>query len=799
MHLLFQHLLLSVPVVFRRSRLALFLMLLAAFVALAATAPDRYILQLSGEPAAAAAVRAGQRAQSADPQFRARTDALLQQHARLRPLLEAQGAEVLGETTAISNCMFVRIPADRAASLANLPGVLRVAPVRLFQRTLDHALPLSKVPDAWNQIGGPGNAGAGIKVGIIDTGVDPQHPAFNDPSLVAPPGFPKTNRAADVPFTSNKVIVARSYAINSDGSAAPAIDTDGHGTSNAMISAGAAVTGPLGPLSGIAPKAFLGSYKVFPDDPNANASEDWIIRALNDAVSDGMDVINLSLGTVLAGRPGNDLLAATAEAATQAGKIVTISAGNSGSDPNTIGSPGVAPDAITVGSTWNDRDFAGSLQIAGGNTLAAYPGSGPNSSTPVSGTLVDISQFDPSGLACSVLPAGSLRGAIALILRGTCFFETKIDNAQLAGAAAVIVYTDAARPDPITMSVGAATLPAAMLDYQDGAALKQMLAGGPLQGALDFSVRAVAVDANRLSDFSSRGPSSDSGIKPDMVSVGEPVYKATVNGGFNIESGTSFAAPMVAGAAALIEAARPGLTAAQYRSLLINSAVPVVRALGDTLTIQQSGAGFLNVLNALNSNITVSPTSLSFGAATGSVDQTIQLNITNTGSAADTFSINVQPVGGGPAPAVSDNTLQLNPGQSQTVSVHLSAGALDPGAYQGFLQVQGTQNSVVAAVPYWYGVPSNAAAQVTVLDAPTNAPPLSRQTLVVRPTDLQGLPVTDTPSVTVIAGGGSVSLVQSVDDQVPGAFAIVVRVARGTNVYHVASGGASADIVIQSP
>src|SRR5579864_2465063 len=341
--------------------------------AFAATVPDRFFVQLDGEPAATQAVRLGHRAHSADPEFRARVSALKQQHLQMRSALESNGAQVIGETTAVTNLMIVRIAPERVAAIASLPGVVRVHAVRIFYRTLDHALPLEKVPDAWNQIGGQANAGLGIKIGLIDTGMDSRHPALNDASLTPPSGFPIAGRASDGAYTNNKIIVARSYAINSDGTNAPALDTDGHGTGTSTIVAGASVAGPYGQISGVAPKAFLGNYKVFPDDATAGAQEDWIISAIDDAVADGMDIINLSLGSLLASRPADDLMAQAVENATAAGEIVTISAGNGGSDPNTIGSPATAPDAISVGSSLNDRQFAATLQPATGPAVILYP------------------------------------------------------------------------------------------------------------------------------------------------------------------------------------------------------------------------------------------------------------------------------------------------------------------------------------------------------------------------------------------------------------------------------------------
>jgi subtilisin family serine protease len=118
--------------------------------------------------------------------------------------------------------------------------------VQRYRHTLDHALPLEKVPDAWNQIGGVGNAGVGIRVAVLDTGIDPQHPGFSDASLVPPDGFPKSDNASDAMFATNKIIVTRSYGQSVvDGTIVPALPTDGHGTGVSMIVAGANVAGPL--------------------------------------------------------------------------------------------------------------------------------------------------------------------------------------------------------------------------------------------------------------------------------------------------------------------------------------------------------------------------------------------------------------------------------------------------------------------------------------------------------------------------------------------------------------------------
>ncbi|MGI8741308.1 MAG: S8 family serine peptidase [Bryobacteraceae bacterium] len=673
----------------------------------------------------------------------------------------------------------------------------------MFQRSLDHALPIHQVPAAWNLIGGSGNAGLGSKIGIIDTGIDSSHPSFQDRSLAVPQGFPLVTNTSDLAYTNNKIIVARSYT--DSGSAPAAKDIEGHGTRVAMVAAGLTSTGPYGPITGVAPKAFLGSYKVFPD-PSSGAPTDLIIKAIDDAVADGMDVLNLSLGLLAGVEPlDKDIVVQTVERAFAAGKIVTIAAGNDGPDPITIGTPGTAPHAISVGNMWNDRIFAGSVQIGNAAPALAIPGNGPAPGSPVTAPIVDVAQFDPTGLACQPLPSASLSGATALILRGVCNFDVKINNAQQAGASAALIYTDQARPDPINMDVAGATLPAAMVGYQTGTDIKQQLVSGTVTATLVFTVGPVAVASNRLSGRTSVGPNIDYGIKPDLVAVGTSIYTAkpfandgSASDGYVVESGTSFSSPMVAGAAALLKAARPGLTAAQYRSLLINSASALNS--DNPVGVQQAGAGVLNMLDALQNTATAVPSSLSFGIGSGTVDQTKTLTITNAGSTSDTFSITPLPLGAGPAPVVSSNTVQLAPGQSQDLAVQFTNSGLQPGAYQGYVQIQGTQSQFMARVPYWYGRGSEIPAHLTILNAPTHGATRSQQLIVFRITDSEGVPVTQTPSVTITDGGGTVLDTQSVDDQLPGAGGTLVRLGRtSSNTIHIELSGISKDVTITSP
>jgi subtilisin family serine protease len=568
-----------------------------------------------------------------------------------------------------------------------------------------------------------------------------------------------------------------------------------------MIAAGATNTGPRGTITGVAPKAWLGSYKVFPDS-DTGAPTSLILRALDDAVADGMDVINLSLGSVLAGRPAEDILVRAVERASDAGAIVVVAAGNTGPDPATISSPATSRSAIAVGNSMNDRVFAASAQAQGGPAFLAVPGSGRNSRLPISAALADVAVLDQTGLACQSLPAGSLQGRIALILRGECFFEEKLNFAEGAGAVAALIYTDASRPDLITMSVGNATLPAMMISNADGVRLKELLPSGAMVVSLQFTSGPVAVDANRLEGSSSRGPSADDNLKPDIVAVGTAIYTASPTSGadtsgYTVATGTSLSAPLVSGAAALLKAARPGLTAQQYRSLLINTSRTLDPA--GPLPVRHTGAGVLDPVAALRATVTAFPSSIGFGSGASTVDLTRSLQLSNISKISDTFSITAIPIGAGPVPTIETPAVQISPGESINVSARFTAADLSPGEYQGFLEIAGTQNEVRTRIPYWYAVPSGIPRYITLLAEGTiSGRSGAEQTFYFRISDASGLPVRVDPVVEATSGGGTV-VGAGQDFRIPGAWAATVRLGSeiGRQTFMIRVGDLTREVAVQ--
>lgn len=796
---------------------------LLSIPAFAGVLPDRYIVELSGESAAryiARTVAPGQRraALLGKAGWQARA-VVRRRQAAVRARLARRGARVIGSLDTLGNILFVHMPAARVARLRSVRGVLRVWPERTYRLTLDHALPLHKVPQAWS-LGGAYPQGSGVKIGIIDTGIDVTHPGFNDTGFQAPNGFPIVTTSGDQAFTNQKVIVARTYVSQclSRDPDTSARDDVGHGTGTAMAAAGVQNTGPLATITGVAPLAYLGSYKVF-GSPAVNDSTNScaIDRAVEDAVNDGMDVISMSLGGVPALRTADDQEVQVVESAVAMGVVVVIAAGNDGPDPNTIGSPGTAPGAITVGAMNNDRYFAAPFTVGSHAPYPAVPGDEPLPSSPITAPLVDISlQLDPTGLACSALPANSLSGSIALILRGTCLFEDKLNNAQQAGAVAALVYTYATSPDAFIMGLGAATLPAVMVSNADGLAIKQ-LAASPVSSTMSFSQGPFSQDPHTVASFSSLGPSVDLSIKPDILAVGENFYTAAQSSdpggvlysadGYAITQGTSFSTPLVAGAAAVLMAARPGFTPLEYKSLLLNSAASAFPPPAQAQPVQAAGSGMLDLSAAMLSTLSVNPASVSFGVGSGSASLSSSLRLSNLGYASDTFQVSVSPVGSAPAPVPAATSVRLDSDRYFDLPLSLHVSGLAPGEYEGFIEIQGVNSGTLTRIPYWYAVASSTPAHITILyltDATPSPGAVVPDAVLFRITDSSGIAINSiTPQVTVSpgGGGGGVVSVESADSFYPGVWDVSLRMGPGAganNVFQISAGGLTQTVTIVS-
>jgi len=713
--------------------------------------PGRYILELTGDPAIVHQDRARRRGE------------IQTEQQSLERLLRTRRATVRARVDTVANALIVDAP--DATGLASLPGVRRVEPVRRFKPLLLPQLENHQVPAAWEAIGGIEKAGAGIRIGILDSGLNTDHPGFQPPEgMAAPDGFPQATPEVNLQFTNGKIIVARAF----DGGAIT--DTTGHGTGVAMAAAGVQHESPRGTIAGVAPHVWLGIYRVTNRDDEYYYT-DTILQALNWAVIDGMDVVNLSFGSVgNTGAEGDTIFKDGTRRAMDAGMLVVHSAGNT-PGAQTLDDTASAEKEIAVGA---NVSRSAAVVPSSGLPYPAAPSDNVTTVEPIVGPVVDAETLNGNLLGCGEFPADSMTYQIALIRRGDCNFSAKLANAAAAGALAAIVYNSPNPPsgvpdELVTMQAGASTLPALFIGNSNGQKLKELL-----QTVEDLSVQLRFPDGilNSLASFSSQGPGiTDLAIKPDLVATGTTFYTAAVVGpalscslcdpsGYTVTQGTSFSAPLVAGAAAVLKAARPGLTSDEYRSLLINSASPMILAGGATANVMAAGIGLLNLKNAVSSTIAAAPVSLSFGSGDGAVDRSKELTLKNLGAEPATWTLTIDSASD-TKPALSAETLTVGPGESAPVQLSFLAEGLAAGAFQGFVQVQDSATGVTARIPYWYAVTGGAPASLSVIVDPYNPkkPPLAGQqiTLIVRVHDAAGLPLPDVePIVTPVLGGGTV-------------------------------------------
>jgi minor extracellular serine protease Vpr len=716
--------------------LGVFLLLPAAVFGQARTRPVDYALILEDAPAAQRATRA------------ARLPRIQRAHRTLRAELERRQIPVHAATQLLANAIFVTVPPDREDELRALPGVRRIQALPRLVPALDRALDLVNAPAAWSILGGKDKAGAGVKIGIIDSGIDQTHPGFQDSTLSPPDGFPK----GEADFTNGKVIVARSYVaqlakISPDfyfpDDLTPR-DRVGHGTAIAMIAAGVGHTAPLGDIQGVAPKAWLGNYKIF-GSPGVNAGSLYgvLAQAMEDAFRDGMDIVTLALNE---GDPAIygpldrdpvcssngvdvadcDIRAQLIETATRNGMLVVAAAGNDGNAGtrfptlNSIHTPATAPSALTVGAVTNSHRLYATVQAEGGAAIAAAWGDGRKIDAPLTAP-VGLPPGD--GLVCAALPAGSLTGKVALIQRGTCAMADKINYAQNAGAVAVVLYQTDGLEEPIAKLFAETTgIPAVSVGFSDGSALRAA-AGSGVKITLDPTLRVWDSTPATVADFSSRGPAIVTyGIKPEVAAVGAGIYTAAQridpNGyaydrsGYTTVSGTSFAVGMAAGAAALVKQQFPTLKPGQIKSAVVNTANQNVRSRDGQARTTDVGAGLLNVADAVSVAAVVEPSTLSFGLIPSTTVQSgLTLTITNVSSSAATFSLAVNPrdQDARATVTVSPASVTLEPGKSDVVTVTLSGARPDPGSYEGFIDITGAGPAL--HVPYLYlvadGTPYN--------------------------------------------------------------------------------------------
>src|SRR3990167_7486185 len=418
--------------------------------------------------------------------------------------------------------------------------------------------------------------GTGIKIAVIDTGVD-----YNHPDLF---GFGK----------DGKVIGGYDFVDNDNSP----IDTNGHGTEVAGIIAAD------GQLQGVAPKSKILAYRV--SENGESVSSDLIIKAIEQAILDEADIINISLGVNLT----NKKIDNTVNKAVEQGIIVVAAAGNNGPDLGTIGSPGINPNTITVGATYNNitASLVSTLEVEG-KKYQVLPMVG---TSPLDKPITAEIHFGQYGRERDLVDS-EIKDSILLVERGSdlegeiVYFSDKENNAAKFGAKAIIVYNNEHGLFFVELTHELAgpdyqpTIPAISMSGEEGLILKKFIQN-KTSGTLN-----VFYHPDFVAHFSSRGPVSPFYIKPDLVAPGAFVNTTLIDGKYNFTSGTSFAAPHVSGAAALLLEKYPSIHNYEIKSLLLTTTEPVSDAYGQEFSLNDSGSGRLNIAKAFQAKLIIAP------------------------------------------------------------------------------------------------------------------------------------------------------------------------------------------------
>ena len=645
---------------------------------------ERVIVQLDEPAALRETGRAGQPLNATSPTaMRSLDTARIDVRQEQRDVLAAAhtaGVEVrqLHAYTDLIAGLAVSVPAGGVDDLRRLDGVRAVFPDQPMRASTDTSVPLIGAPKVWQRTDGQGRQvrGEGVTVAVLDTGID-----YNLDSLGG--GFGREHKVVD------------GYDFANDDP--DPMDDNGHGTHVAGIVAG------NGSVTGVAPEATLTAYKVLGDDGGGLESD--IIAGLEAAVAPDnphrADVINMSLGGPGDGR---EPIGLAATAATQEGVVVVAAAGNSGPAAGTVGTPAAADGVISVGASVSGvRVPKAYIETPQHQLLQSYRAvySANPPEQPISGELVDVGRGTPA----DYVRVGDITGKVVAIQstiprsieQTSSFYLDQARQAEQRGAIALIGYirssggplftdpgtaadTDA-EPDPLadvplkTAASGDSfrmdqivVLGIDALQWQE---LQRFMADGPVE----IGITGEDI-TDRVAAFSSQGPTSRFTLEPDLVAPGVEIRSTWPTdqwaaGEFRL-SGTSMAAPHVAGAAALLQQLRPDDTVADTAGALVGSA----KALDD-LGPKVQGAGRLDVAAAADVTVTSQPTSISMGLADMSrdtVDANGSVRLVNHSDADVSVDLTAQQAPDSPGTTtVSPSTATIPAGGSVQVTVRVSA------------------------------------------------------------------------------------------------------------------------------
>jgi len=652
------------------------------------------------------------------------------------------------------NGVSVRINRNDVGKLAGIASVSNVYPAHYYTlgpvTTADPELATAIQMTGADLAQQAGYTGKGVKVAVMDTGIDLDHADLGGDG-VAGGEHPNSRVVSQWDFVGDDYNADPESAgynpvPNPD---AVADDCNGHGTHVAGI-VGANGHGVAGHATGVAPDVTFGAYRVFGCD--GSVTDDVMLAAMERIKADGADVLNMSIGDAFntwAGSP----TAKASDALVDAGIVVVASIGNSGANGvYSAGAPGVGDKVIGVASYDNSHVQAPGITLSGDDRAIAIsdstaapgfpePPNPPTSGTsPIKQTAIGAG-FGPippnafplappagPGLndGCNPFPANFFAGQVALIQRGVCTFTVKSQNAEAAGAVAVVLFNN--QSGGVTPLIqGVVNIPVVIISQPDGIEIHNRLLNGPVSITWHASVTVTNPTGGLISGFSSYGTEAELTLKPDIGAPGGFIRSTwpLEDGAYNTISGTSMASPHVAGAAALLKQAHPSLPTARFRDVLENSADPAVWSLNPGLgfldNVHRQGAGMVDIDDAIKATTMIVPGKLSLGE-TEAGPATRTLTLTNSGNASITYDLfNVDAIGTTgtfpvdpafgfwlPATQVEFNAPSVTvPAQgSATVTVKITADPLEDdiptgGLYGGYLVFQDHANAdTMFSVPY---------------------------------------------------------------------------------------------------
>jgi len=681
--------------------------------------------------------------------LRSRQDAIV-------PSIQRMGGTVLGQFQHAINGIKVRGTPEQIRSFAALPGVVEVKAVRTYHLVNAESVPFIGAPQAWQ--GPPGLHGEHVRIAVIDTGVDYTHANFGGPGKVA--AFAAAAAASTSPadpalFGPNAPKVKGGTDLVGDiydaGSTDPAkttpqpdpnpLDCNGHGshtsgtaTGFGVTSAGATFKGSydattpgqsfiIGP--GVAPLADLYAVRVF--GCAGSATTDVVVDAIDWAVANDMQVISMSLGSDFGTEDDAD--AEASENAVNSGVVVVASSGNAGTIPYVAGNPSTGEKAISVAAVDSHTSFPGEvLALAPTGGITALDANGIPAAD---GTALQVVVLRTSSGAVSLgcdaaeYTAAGVAGKLVVTTRGVCARVARAIFGQQAGAAAVAMINSAPGyppyEGPITSNPDsgvAYTVTIPFLGVQGPSATNTD--GATLAASTGATFTAATTIANptfrHFASFSSAGPRGGDGhLKPDISAPGVSVFSTAVGTGNQGEflSGTSMAAPHVAGSAALAIQAHPRWDAADVAAAVVNTA-DASKIVG--YSARRGGNGLVQPFAATQTSVIAhsenDTPSVSFGVAevTRDFSGDGRIVVENRNSAPASFALSVvQGSGVTHTASVSPTSITLGGHQSRTVDVRLAVPAATAGDSSAFRQVQGRvlltpasgNNGVTLSVPYY--------------------------------------------------------------------------------------------------